>query len=987
MGPGASLTPDSEDFQFLGPVLPDTLRVLVLRVAFPPDEDPTTTGDGSFDMRSLERFESEEGHVIDAAPHDRGYVGRHLQALHHYWWAASDGALSLSAGIYPSGEREAYQVPHPISHYGFESPLGSIEEAMSTLVTEVVRAAEAAAGSGGDLIDWTAWDAFVVFHAGADWQGDAAGAGDTPADIPTAYIALGDPVAVGGTWVRDATIVPETVSQDGWTGAINGILAHEFGHQLGLLDLYDVPGNDTAVGYFALMDLGDAIGGVIDDLYVFGLLPAGLSPWSRLFMGWAEAADPGPDGTLPLVASTALAGVHDLPSGSKVGRVRAGESQWFLAEYRADDLDGETGVSLYWDQGVVDGTAVLVGGEKVRTFEYDALLPGSGVLFWHLDEGVARLPSPFGGTNYEANTLQGDRLRRFLDVEEADGLHELGWVPGYYGAPGDFWGPGVGNNDGPALFGPATEPGTGSWTGAATGLRLEVTAGASSLGRTVTVTSEAPAPLFTVPFPDPSPTASVPWLYDPGDGSGPRVAVLDGLGGFHLFTLTGAPAAGPNPVWTAPTAPSFPLTRAGDHWVVTAGDSLWFLDDAGAAVAAVGLGAPAVLRPAAREVPQPGVVVALAGGRVVELGPTGALLRTTELPGEVVALTVLEYEVYAAAGYRLYGLSSLRGPVELAAFPYSRIVEVVGVNTIFPGHGPGFAVRYGEDRMGFILIPMANLIPGTDPDPPPSPPWIVPTDLTLTGLLGPPSVGRLGYPGVAVVAIATTEGPRVFQFDGAPVAGWPPRRGGRASVPTPWPEGDLFVLAGVGLIGLSPEGDLTGWDVRGNPIALGVGTLSHRPVAPPVLSRPEEDGPLLLALTAADSLRVLPFSLPLAVSGREVDWSGPQGGPGGRNALSLAWSQPVPTEVRLDFYVYPNPARDLCTVRAEGLAGTLRIEAYTRTGTRLGRIAVLESLSPAAREAVWDVSGLAPGAYFLVGELERPDGSRARVRTTVLVVR
>jgi len=982
VGPASSLTPDSEDFQFLGPVLPDTLRVLVLRVAFPSDEDPTTTGDGSFDMRSLETFESEEGHVIDAAPHDRGYVGRHLQALHHYWWAASDGALSLSAGIYPSGEREAYQVPHPISHYGFESPLGSIEEAMSTLVTEAVRAAEAAAGSGGDLIDWTAWDAFVIFHAGADWQGDAAGAGDTPADIPTAYIALGDPVAVGGTWVRDATIVPETVSQDGWTGAINGILAHEFGHQLGLLDLYDVPGNDTAVGHFALMDLGDAIGGVIDDRYVFGLLPAGLSPWSRLYMGWAEAADPGPDGILPLVASTALAGVHDLPSGSKVGRVRAGESQWFLAEYRADDLDGETGVSLFWDQGVVDGTAVLVGEEKVRTFEYDALLPGSGVLIWHLDEGVARLPSPFGGTNFEANSLQGDRLRRFLDVEEADGLQELGWVPGYYGAPGDFWGPGAGNNDGPALFGPATEPGTGSWTGAATGLRLDVTAGASPLGRTVTVTSEAPAPLFTVPFPHPSPTASVPWLYDPGDGAGPRVAVLDGLGGLHLFTLTGDAAAGPNPVWTAPEPSLFPLTRAGDRWVVTAGDSLWYLDEAGGVAAAVDLGAPAVLRPAAREVPHPGVVVALAGGRIVELDAAGALAGSNELPGEVGAMTLVGggCHLCAASGSALYSVSTMGYTSQIAIFPFTPIVEVVGVDPIFPQYAWGLVIHYGTGRLYFrpeLVIPIGYTLPG-----------IGPREQTLAGPKGPPAVGRLGYEGVPVVALATTEGPRLFQFDGTPVAGWPPRPGGRAAAPTPWPEGDLFLLADVGLVGLSPEGEIGWWDAGGNPIASVAETLPHRPFAPPTLAWSEEEtGSLLLAVTEPDSLRLLPLPLPVPVVTLEVDWSGPQGGPGGRNALTLARSEPVGGDAPIDFYTYPNPARDLCTVRAEGLAGTLRIEAFTRTGTRLGRIAVLESLSPAAREAVWDVSDLAPGAYFLVGELERPDGSRTRVRTTVLVVR
>jgi M6 family metalloprotease-like protein len=966
-----------------GPVLPDTLRVLVLRVVFPADDDPETTGDGSFDLRTLEQFESEEGHAIDAAPHDRGYVERHLRALHHYWWAASDGALNIAAQVLPSAAQGAFLLPHGIAHYGFRSPLGSIETALSTLVADAVAAAGAAAATGGDPIEWTAWDAFVVFHAGADWQGDMAGARDTPADIPTAYLALGEPVAVGGTWVRDATILPETVSQDGWTGAINGIFAHEFGHQLGLLDLYDVEGNDTAVGYFALMDLGDVVGGIVEERYVFGLLPAGISPWTRAYLGWAQAAGPGPDGTITLKASTALEGIHDPSPGAKVGRVRLGESQWLLAEYRSDDLDGQVGVSLYWDQGVIDGTARLQGEEKVRTYEYDALLPGAGVLFWHLDEAVAFLPASGGGTNLEANTLQADRLRRFLDVEEADGLQELGWLPGYYGDPGDFWGPGADGSDGPAVFSPATEPSTASWTGARTGITITVTADGDPLGRRLSVASGDPALLFTVPFPDPSPTASVPWLIDLHGSIGLRIAVLDSLGGLHYLNENGLPAIGANPVWTAPVPPRYPLTRTSDQWVVASGDSLYWIDDSGAQTAAVDLGGPVLVRPVGSPGPESRVTVAQIGGRLVQAEPTG-IVRSVVLADEIVRIADLCDGALVATTGTVYeaiptGTTFQVEPVWTGGG--GSIVDLVAARASGAvTFEPDFAVLDEEGDLTLRLRSPEFLVGNETASP-----GGLTSRQRIPAVRGALAIGILDYSWDPVVMVPTGEGMSAFQLSGPRFAGWPPAGRGRAAVTYPLPVGDPLLLSQAAVLGLTEADEVLRWDPTGKAAVEVPVQLTRRSVTSPTLGIPSLSATARLLVVEPDSLRLL--SVPVTGQSQLGNWLGPQGGPYGLGMVAVDTEYGLPLYQPPNLYAYPNPVRNRCTVRVEHLIGTIRIRAYTRTGSFLGEVAVLSSGTGSAAEQVWDVSRLAPGVYHLVGVTEGSGIRRETLRTTVLVVR
>ncbi len=88
-------------FLSLGTPLPaaaaDTWRILAVRVSFPP-EDPdneTTSGNGTFDLRSLEEVRDAYHFPFDTPPHDRTYFEAHLQALANYYQTVSNNQLEI----------------------------------------------------------------------------------------------------------------------------------------------------------------------------------------------------------------------------------------------------------------------------------------------------------------------------------------------------------------------------------------------------------------------------------------------------------------------------------------------------------------------------------------------------------------------------------------------------------------------------------------------------------------------------------------------------------------------------------------------------------------------------------------------------------------------------------------------------------------------------------------------------------------------------
>ena len=129
-----------------------------------------------------------------------------------------------------------------------------------------------------------------------------------------------------------------TVPEDGRVG----VFCHEFGHMLGLPDLYDTTYHSEGVGVWCVMGAGSWNNG--------GLTPAHFCAWSKARLGWIK----------PTVIKTAKA--LTLPPIENTKK----------AVYRL------------WTKGKTDPEYFLI--ENRQLVGFDAKLPAGGLLIWHIDD-------------------------------------------------------------------------------------------------------------------------------------------------------------------------------------------------------------------------------------------------------------------------------------------------------------------------------------------------------------------------------------------------------------------------------------------------------------------------------------------------------------------------------------------------------------------------------------------------------------------------
>jgi M6 family metalloprotease-like protein len=423
------------------------LRVLLIRVSFETDKEDRyssiSTG-GDFDL-------TPDGEsIIDPTPHDKNYFNSHMIGLRNYFHFQSCGRLEVTWDILPEGLEESY-VLTDIADYG----PGTVEqwtvERLVTFFRDAVEEADRALSSQGYPVRFSDYDAIILAHAGANLQSDINY--DTPNDIPSFFARLGpeDQFAVDGgeTVIVDGSVIPETATQDGLVGGIAAVLVHEFGHQLGLPDLYNVYTNNPTIGVWDVMDSGGLVGAYIEDedgnvQYAEGFIPTGLSAWSKVFLGWAAV-----DTVETFDETVALSAVEKCPAG--VVRVEASSDEYFLIENRAAELDDFPTRPLADENGVIIGMANClncdVGQPDVPEWEltngYDLLLPtefdsishdgGPGLLIWHVDdsliaerwdENVVNTYDPFGITLLEASGV--------VDLGDPYSYFWMGWYDDAY---------------------------------------------------------------------------------------------------------------------------------------------------------------------------------------------------------------------------------------------------------------------------------------------------------------------------------------------------------------------------------------------------------------------------------------------------------------------------------------------------------------------------------------------------------------------------
>lgn len=134
-------------------------------------------------------------------------------------------------------------------------------------------------------------DHFQAIHAG---EGEEAGGGAEGEDAiwshrwavqtgtgstgPANFKAGGVQIGNSGIWIRDYTTEPEN-------GGL-GVFAHEFGHDLGLPDMYDTQGGDNSTAYWTLMSSGSWLGdGTTKGI---GTTPGYMGAWEKTYLGWVD---------------------------------------------------------------------------------------------------------------------------------------------------------------------------------------------------------------------------------------------------------------------------------------------------------------------------------------------------------------------------------------------------------------------------------------------------------------------------------------------------------------------------------------------------------------------------------------------------------------------------------------------------------------------------------------------------------------------------
>ena len=159
-------------------------------------------------------------------------------------------------------------------------------------------------------------DHFQAVHAG---EGEETGGGAQGADAIWshrwyAWFSANGPEGAGpggfgglrigdsNYWIGDYTVEPE----DGGVG----VFAHEFGHDLGLPDLYDTSGNtggaENSTGFWTLYSSGSygASGKPADGI---GSKPIPMSAYEKIFLGWSnyQLFSPGQKASIKLASATA----------------------------------------------------------------------------------------------------------------------------------------------------------------------------------------------------------------------------------------------------------------------------------------------------------------------------------------------------------------------------------------------------------------------------------------------------------------------------------------------------------------------------------------------------------------------------------------------------------------------------------------------------------------------------------------------------------
>ena len=333
---------------------------------------------------------------------DLAAIDTYFTAMHDYYFEASYGNLDLTFKFFGSNTAAldadgdatavaagAYTMPNEMEYYGcgdegvgcsgvatpsdpFVSANGNFLIRDALVLAQGVTTGPDAQGSGGTF------HAVMVMHAGNGNETTLS----TNGDIWSIFYSDDATITSGGGGFTQGAAFPETEAS-GITSPL-GVMCHEFGHELGLPDLYNttVAGGSSVVGDWEIMDSGPFTGD--------GANPAHPSAWSKALLGWVTPTVVGTQGAVSMgYVETNTNGMIriNVPNGLA--------QEYFLVEYRS----------------------------RSSPETYDKDIPGDGLLVWHIDDAITSARGIGAVDPSDANTVNTGAPHYGVSIVSADGTN------------------------------------------------------------------------------------------------------------------------------------------------------------------------------------------------------------------------------------------------------------------------------------------------------------------------------------------------------------------------------------------------------------------------------------------------------------------------------------------------------------------------------------------------------------------------------------
>ncbi|HYJ31901.1 MAG TPA: M6 family metalloprotease domain-containing protein [Candidatus Binatia bacterium] len=979
------------------------------------------------------------------------YYDRLLLFQKQFWEQQTEGSRTLTPTLVDS----VFTLPHPMAYYGDDD---HFQERLVFMVRDLVQLADS-------TVDFAPYQSLVIFHAGQGQEADVRD--DSRNQIWSAFVTQQDfqtvlPDTTGAgrigirtndlagsspVYVKEAVEVPESESQDGYVFGATGVVCHEFGHQLGLPDLYDTNGDEggfsQGVGSWDVMGTG---------VWNFsGFAPAGLSAWSKIFLGVIAAqrvVTP-----QPVSLSMLERQVGSLPRAVQIPMT---ETEYLLLENRRQDLNGNG--RFDFDDADAD-SAFDFYIDSYAGAEFDFYTPGdgagSGILVYHIDDSVI-------AAGLLDNVVNANAARKGIDIVEADGIEDMDGPPSSYsdGSPDDVFRAGWRDK-----LTPATTPSTAAYGNVPTGISVT---GISAPDSVMT---------FDVSFLQDKPgwpkllngrVRSAPSLAADVDQAGPPftqellvpVQRLNNTGALYIFRPDGNDFldgdATPTPfasttsgIVTSPCVGDVDGTPGNEIVFSTANGTLYAFHANGTevvdgdnnpltlGVVTTGLATGVRAQPILAEVDgTPGLEIvvgspATAAGfslvRVIRLA--GGVLEqhsmlvggSSEAPAVSTGLEGGTNQVVIAAKRTVIGESSLPGLYllnwEILTDPVLALDDPdnIPLTRIASGQfsAPVAADLEGNGRHEIVVADTTGLfhayriaigahIPGDAPIG-----YVTTTE--LPGWPAPfPGVSRGRTSEVSVADLERDGHPEVFQtgedvrvaalyWTGAPRAGYPLRLaapGAPADTSGSWAP-IVADVDGDGLrdvIPILPDGRRLAFRGDGSPIG-GFAELGSTGIsAPPILADLDGDGPAEWVETFdASSQAQIDVKIPvLPIPAASIGWGQYRLGPT-RNAVvdAVTGGPSAGTQGLSEVYVYPNPSRDGTSrvhYRLEAAATSVSIRIYDASGSLVADLSTGagDRLGSSEHSVAWNNGSIASGIY--VCRVEVQSGGRTEVRFANLAI-